>query len=98
MSGGHFDYNQYRIGYIADEVEQMIYYNDSQEQDEWGDRKGYGFSAETVAEFRKALYYLNMAQLYAHRIDWLVSGDDNEESFHARLAEAKRLRRIKNGS
>ena len=24
MSGGHFDYNQYKIGYIADEVEQLI--------------------------------------------------------------------------
>lgn len=85
MSGGHFDYNQYKIEYIADEVEQMIYSNDSQERDEWGDPKGYGFSAETVVEFRKALYYLKMAQIYTQRIDWLVSGDDSEESFHQRL-------------
>ena len=26
-----------------------------------------------------------MAQVYAHRIDWLVSGDDGEDSFHRRL-------------
>lgn len=24
MSGGHFDYNQYKIGYIADSIQQMI--------------------------------------------------------------------------
>jgi len=65
----------------------MIYANESQELDEWGDRKGYGFSAETIEEFKKAIYYLQMAQIYAHRIDWLVSGDDNEESFHKRLAK-----------
>jgi len=87
MSGGHFDYNQYKIGYIVDEVEQMIYANESQELDEWGDRKGYGFSTETMVEFKKALYYLKMAQIYAQRIDWLVSGDDNEDSFHKRLAK-----------
>lgn len=96
MSGGHFDYNQYKIQDIADEVERMIHANDSQELNEWGERVGYGFSAKTMEEFKKGLYYLNMAQLYAHRIDWLVSGDDSEESFHARLAEAKRLRGIKN--
>jgi hypothetical protein len=28
-----------------------------------------------------------MAQIYAQRIDWLVSGDDNEDSFHKRLAK-----------
>jgi hypothetical protein len=28
-----------------------------------------------------------MAQVYAHRVDWLLSGDDGEESFLRRLAE-----------
>jgi hypothetical protein len=30
---------------------------------------------------------LNQALIYAQRIDWLVSGDDGEDTFHARLAE-----------
>lgn len=85
MSGGHFDYKQYEIGYMADEVEDLILNNDSEEKNEWGDSVGRGYSAETIEEFRKALHYLRMAQLYVHRIDWLVSGDDGEDSFHSRL-------------
>lgn len=96
MSGGYFDYNQYKIQYIADEVEHMIYSNDSQELDEWGNRKGYGFSSEVIEEFQRGLYYLRVAQVYAQRIDWLVSGDDGEDSFHQRLA--KDLAEIRHGS
>ena len=36
MSGGHFNYDQYKIGQIADMVEQLIISNDSQELNEWG--------------------------------------------------------------
>jgi hypothetical protein len=87
MSGGHFDYNQYRIQDIANEVERMIHANDSQELDEWGNRKGYGFCPDTMKEFRNGLHYLRVAQIYAQRIDWLVSGDDGEDTFHQRLAK-----------
>lgn len=85
MSGGHFDYKQYTIQYIADEVEHIIYSNESQEVNEWGERVSYDFSVETIEEFKKALYYLKMAQIYTQRIDFLVSGDDGEDSFHSRL-------------
>ena len=74
MSGGHFDYNQHRISEIADDVEQLILSNTE-------------YSEETIAEFRKGLDALNKAVIYAQRIDWLVSGDDGEESFHRRLSE-----------
>lgn len=30
---------------------------------------------------------LKRARVYAQRVDWLLSGDDNEESFHERLKE-----------
>lgn len=87
MSGGAFDYKQYQIGYIADEIEQLIETNDSDERNEWGDTVGAHYLPETVTEFKKALRALKIAQIYAHRIDWLVSGDDSEDSFHARLAK-----------
>jgi len=87
MSGGHFDYNQYKIGYIADEVDQLIRDNNSQEPNAWGDPKGRAFSAATIAEFHRARSLLRQAQIYAQRIDWLVSGDDSEDSFHVRLGE-----------
>jgi hypothetical protein len=74
MSGGYFDYNQYRISEIADDVEQLILDNAD-------------YSEETIKEFREGLNALKKAAIYAQRIDWLVSGDDGEESFHRRLAE-----------
>ena len=85
MSGGHFQYKQWEIGNVADEVEQLILTNDSEEKDEWGDRKGYHYSPETIEEFKKGLVLLRQAYVYAQRIDWLVSGDDGEDSFHRRL-------------
>lgn len=45
------------------------------------------FSKETLAEFKKAVHILKQAEIYAQRIDWLLSGDDGEESFHERLKE-----------
>lgn len=85
MSGGHFQYKQWEIGNIADEVEQLILDNTSEELDRWGDRKGCHFTLETIVEFKKGLELLRQAHIYAQRIDWLVSGDDGEDSFHNRL-------------
>ena len=83
MSGGHFDYNQYKISEIADAIERVIQNNDV--DDEGGN--GYNFSNETIQEFHAAVANLNIAFAYAHRIDWLISCDDNEETFHKRLKE-----------
>ena len=79
MSGGHFDYDQYKIGYIADSIEQLIYNNNSEDSDG-------RYSDETISEFRTAVRLLKRAEIYAHRIDWLVSGDDGEDTFHKYLA------------
>ena len=45
------------------------------------------YTEETIKEFKNAIHTLRMAQVYAQRVDWLISGDDGEESFHERLAE-----------
>lgn len=45
------------------------------------------YSKETIAEFKRGLDILRKAYVYAQRIDWLLSGDDGEESFHERLKE-----------
>lgn len=47
----------------------------------------YGFSKETIREFKKAVRILKQAAVYAQRIDWLLSGDDGEDNFHERLKE-----------
>jgi hypothetical protein len=87
MSGGHFNYDQHRIGLIADSIENMVIHNERTDVDHWGDPIGYNFSPETIAVFAKAVKLLREAQTYAQRIDWLVSGDDGEDSFHKRLAD-----------
>lgn len=76
MSGGHFDYQQNRIQNILEEIEALI-------------DKG-GYSKETLKEFANAKKLLEKAFVYIQRIDWLVSGDDGEETFHERLSEALR--------
>ena len=45
------------------------------------------YSEETINEFRKGVSILKKAQVYANRIDWLMSGDDGEDNFHKRLKE-----------
>lgn len=87
MSGGHFNHDQYRIGQIADDIQLLIDNNLSTEKNEWGDRIGRGYPPEVVDRFREAVRALRTAQIYAQRIDYLVSGDDGEESFMKRLGE-----------
>jgi len=81
MSGGHFDYTQYRIEEIAAEIDKLIKINDSTEKNEWGEDVGYHYPPEIIVRFREAAHTLRQAQEMAQRVDWLVSGDDGEESF-----------------
>ena len=87
MSGGHFDYQQYRLHDIAQSITELIESNDDTAKDRYGDRIGHGFSAETIARFRDAVHALRVAEIYVQRVDWLVSCDDGEDSFHRRLAD-----------
>jgi hypothetical protein len=85
MSGGHFNYKQYTLGYIVDEIEQLILTNDSRELDDFGQPRGLGCPEPIISEFRLACLFLEIAQIYAQRVDWLVSGDDGEDDFLSRL-------------
>lgn len=87
MSGGFFEYNQFNIGYIVDELDKLISMNASTEKDEYGDKKGKHYPAEIIELFKEAALTLRKARIMTHRIDWLVSGDDGEESFIERWKE-----------
>lgn len=114
MSGGHFDYAQYHIADIYNDIEAYLDgepLEDGYEVEEYirnhyleEDEKEYirknfrtmpnrdGYSEETLQEFRKAVLLLKQAEVYAQRIDWLLSGDDGEDNFHERLkAELEEL-------
>jgi hypothetical protein len=51
------------------------------------DKFHYKYPDDIIDEFKNAVHYLKMAQIYTQRIDWLVSGDDGEDSFRERLKE-----------
>jgi hypothetical protein len=103
MSGGAFDYNQYKIGYIADQIEEVIVKNgvkktpeeikdEGWRDDSWyekypEDKFHYKYPDEVIEKMKEAVKALKIAQEYAQRVDWLLSGDDSEESFLSRLEE-----------
>jgi nicotinic acid mononucleotide adenylyltransferase len=87
MSGAHFEYQQYRIEDIARSIEELIESNDDESLTEWDTRRGEGYSAETIEKFKTTIDTLRKAAIMAQRVDWLVSGDDGEDSFHRRWAE-----------
>lgn len=78
MSGGYFEYDESRIKAIIANIEYALREYKSE------------YSVETIEEFENALWYLNNAYIYAHRIDYLLSGDDGEETFHKRLKEDRK--------
>lgn len=77
MSGGHFDYNQYQISDIADQIERDLIrigtkndYGDIFEiPDDISDKM-----LETIALLRKC-------EKMVQAIDWYMSGDTGDDSF-----------------
>jgi|688.fasta_scaffold2668857_2 hypothetical protein len=78
MSGGHFGYAQYKIEQISDQIAEIIRRNDTSE---------FPFSPAVIQKMTEALRQLGISFVYAQRIDFLVSGDDDEETFEKRLKE-----------
>lgn len=74
MSGGYFDYVQDRMLRAADRLASVIETDDQ-------------YSKQTLEEFGKALTMLRASAIYLQRIDWLISGDDTEKSFHRYLRQ-----------
>jgi len=99
MSGGHFEYNQHKIYEIAESIQSILDKQGKEipKEDQWGSQDWYNkypedqfhptYSEETQKEFKKAVELLKMAYIYAQRIDWFLSGDDGEDTFHQRLKE-----------
>lgn len=87
MSGGYFDYIQSRLTWDVEELlrdllnpakdSECLSFEDCEDP----------YSEEDRREFRNALYHTKKAAIYLQRVDWYVSGDDGQESFHERLKE-----------
>ena len=98
MSGGRFDYKQWHIGSIAEQIEQEVIMSgkpipkskwDFFEREEYNETHkqpmNYAFPEEALRRMEEAIYALRRAAIYAQRTDYLISGDDGEESFMERL-------------
>ena len=114
MSGGHWDYIQYRFTDISKDVENLIdnngkEYTKEELKSEWGyrdpdwydkypeDKFRHKYPDNVLDEFKKALEVIDKAQIYIQRLDWLLSGDDGEESFISKLnEELKEYEKTKN--
>lgn len=75
MSGGHFDYRQDMVSDLACEIDDII------------NNESNNFSPDTLDKLQETRDTLRRASKMVQRIDWFVSGDDGEESFHCRWKE-----------
>ena len=66
--------------YVVCEDEEEHYFDESGEEVFYRD-----FKPESLVRFREAVGQLRRAAIFAQRIDWLLSGDDGEDSFLRRL-------------
>lgn len=77
MSGGRFDYDQNKLQYLAEDIQEII------DRNNWldpSDRQ----SPEIIARYKEAAYNLKRTYQMVRRIDWLESQDDGPESFMER--------------
>ena len=77
MSGGMFEYDQYRINDMIDKIEKEM----QNPSDYVEDKELF------IITCKEAIKSLKIAFVFAHRIDWFLSGDDGEDSFYKRLRE-----------
>lgn len=99
MSGGAFNYNQHKIRDIYQDIESELERQGKEKPKEklWCSKEYYEKYPEEKFEqtyidevqqiFRDGIEILKKAEVYAQRIDWYLSGDDNEESLIKRLKE-----------
>ena len=103
MSGGHWDYLQYRLADVAEDIGKLIDQNgqlknaEELKEERWNDDAWYEkypeekyhheYPDEVIKQFQHAEKIILIAQTYMQRLDWLLSGDDGEESFIRRLNE-----------
>ncbi len=100
MSGGFFDNKQWHIGNIADNIEQEVitsgkpiprqrwqYWEIDRFREHPEEAVNYAYPEPVLRRMEEAVYALRAAAIYAQRVDYLLSGDDGEESFEERLQE-----------
>lgn len=83
MSGGHFDYQENYLGYIAEQLENDIKYNEITYEISIPPDTPYGFqhTAETVKFMSLMIKELYKLEELLREYDYAVSGDSSKEDF-----------------
>lgn len=83
MSGGHFDYQENYLGYIAEQLEQDIEFNEVEYDSSKPIDTPYGFQhqPETIGYLKIMVDELHRLQELLHEYDYAVSGDSSIERF-----------------
>ena len=83
MSGGHFEYQESYLGYIAEQLEQDIEYNDVEYDSSRSAKTSYGFQhqAETIRYVGIMVEELYKLKELLREYDLAVSSDTSEQSF-----------------
>ena len=80
MSGGKFDYLQYNMAGVADSIESILL-------------ESFEYSYLTTLRLEQTVKALREASIMLNRADWLICGDDGEDTFNERWNEDfKKLR------
>lgn len=82
MSGGHYDYLQYRVSELADQIRSDLERVGT--TNEWGDT----FQPEpaTVDAMRFIASWLDLGQQMAHDMDWCLSGDTGDDTIARQMS------------
>ena len=97
MSGGAFDYKQHHIRDIYEEIQSELSKQGKEKAKEemWNMMEYYEkypeerfntvHRADVQKIMKEGVMALKIAEVYAQRIDWYLSGDDGEDSLAERL-------------
>jgi len=99
MSGGKFDYKQFHIQQIADDIQSELdnQGKEKSKEEQWMSNEYYEkhpekrfqitYPKEIQDKMKEAVKALEIAHVYAQRVDWYLSGDDGDDSFLSRLKD-----------
>jgi hypothetical protein len=94
MSGGYFDYKQYTITDIEDELQHVLKrleVDPDTSENEYDENRSLKPYIDDIPKFKEkintAINYLKKTSVYINRIDYFLSQDDGEETFYKRLKE-----------
>jgi hypothetical protein len=103
MSGGRWDYIEYRFTDIVEDMKRLINRNgklktpEEMKEEDWRgaewyekypeDKYHHKYPDKVIEKFKEGIEIIEKAQIYIQRFDYLLSGDDGEGSFLERLEE-----------